>query len=242
MRLRGDLAVVSGAASGIGLATCRLFVAEGARVVALDHDPSPEGDLRVSCDVADTPAVEEAAKAASALGPVTIVVHAAGIMDPAATLETTPESLAHVHDVNVGGALRLARAFAPGMLARGGGAFVFVSSINAARGTPGLAAYASSKAALEALMRTLALELAPGGVRANCVAPASIDTPMLRASFARADDPDLARRANIARHPLGRLGLAEDVANLILFLASSDSGWITGGVFPVDGGAGLTRA
>jgi NAD(P)-dependent dehydrogenase (short-subunit alcohol dehydrogenase family) len=127
------------------------------------------------------------------------------------------------------------------MQRQGGGSVVLTSSINARFATPTLAAYASSKAALEALVRTAALELAPLQIRVNAVAPASIDTPMLQSSFAREADPVAARERNIDRHPLGRLGTAQDVADVAAFLAGDESRWMTGTVIPVDGGAAVTR-
>ena len=90
-------------------------------------------------------------------------------------------------------------------------------------------------------MQTAALELAPDNIRINAIAPASIDTPLLRASFERTEDPDQARVRNIARHPLGRLGSADEVAELALFLVSDRARWITGSIYPIDGGAGVTR-
>jgi 2-keto-3-deoxy-L-fuconate dehydrogenase len=133
------------------------------------------------------------------------------------------------------------QAFAPDMQRVGKGVFTFVSSINARMGAPGLAAYAASKGGLETFLKTFALEVADSGIRANGVAPASVDTPMLGASFDRAPDPAAARAANVLRHPLGRLGTAAEVAELILFLSSDAAAWITGTVVGIDGGAGITR-
>jgi NAD(P)-dependent dehydrogenase (short-subunit alcohol dehydrogenase family) len=118
---------------------------------------------------------------------------------------------------------------------------VLTSSINARFATPTLAAYAASKAALESLVRTAALEFAPWQVRVNGMAPASVDTPMMQASFDLDTNPEAARQRNIGRHPLGRLGTADDVAELALFLAGDGSAWLTGGIFPIDGGASVTR-
>lgn len=241
-RLSGEIAVISGAAGGIGAAACRLFAAQGARVAALDLTVPAEGDLRLACDLADDASVAAAAERVRAeLGVPTIVVHAAAIIEHADTLSSSPAAFLRLYDVNVCGGLRLVQAFAPSMRAARRGSFAFVSSINASRGTPGLAAYAASKGGLETFLRTLALELAPDNIRVNGVAPASIDTPMLRLSFDRAPDPDAARAANTLRHPLGRLGEAEDVANMLLFLVSDEASWVTGQVFAVDGGALITR-
>lgn len=217
------------------------FAAEGARVAALDRVEPPAGTLRICCDLSHDEDVAQAAKSARELGEPTILIHAAAVSSFGEVLDTTPDELARINDVNVGGALRLVRAFVPPMRARRRGSILFVSSINGGRATPGLAAYAASKGALDTLMRTLALELAPDGVRVNAVAPASIDTPLLQASFARSKDPEAARRANVERHPLGRLGTAQDVAQALVFLASDQASWITGVTLPIDGGASLTR-
>lgn len=241
-RMDGTVAVVSGAAGGIGAATAALLRAEGARVAGLDLTAGDAAELDLACDLTDDAALRDAAIAIErALGPVTVVVHAAAVSEHATTLASSPAAFARIHDVNVGGAVRLVQTFAPAMIAARRGAFVFVSSINGRFGAPGLSAYAASKGALDTLTRTLALELAEHGVRVNAVSPASIDTPLLRSSFERLPDPDEARRRNVARHPLGRLGAPEDVARLILFLASGEAGWITGANYAVDGGAGVAR-
>lgn len=242
MRLDGEIALVTGAAGGIGKAISARFAAAGARVVALDLAAPSIGDLALACDLSDDAAVADAAERVRAeLGDPGIVVHAAATTEFAGTLASSSAAFLRVYDVNVGGALRLAQAFAPAMLARGRGNFIFVSSINARMGAPGLAAYAASKGGLETFLKTFALEVADAGVRVNGLAPASVDTPMLRASFARQPEPDAALAENVLRHPLGRLGTAEDVAEAALFLASDASAWVTGTVLAIDGGAGVTR-
>lgn len=241
-RLQGRTAVVTGAAGGIGGAIAARFAAEGCRIVALDLIEPVLGDLRLACDLGDEAAVAEAGRAVGRAGlEADIVVHAAAVGDARPTLGTDAAFLARMFAVNVGGAFSLARTFAPAMRKRKSGCFLFISSINSTFATPGLAAYAASKAALDSVARTLALELAPDGVRVNSIRPASIDTPLLRRGLESQPDPQAARRANIARHPLGRLGRAEDVAALALFLCSDEAGWITGADYLVDGGASVTR-
>lgn len=241
-RLSGKIALVTGAAGGIGAAICVRFKAEGAHVVAMDRIASDAGDEAWVCDLADDASIAQgAADLLARLGPPDIIVHAGAATEQADIFASSPQAFNAVYDVNVGGAVRLVQAFAPAMQGAGRGNFVFISSINARMGAPTLAAYAASKGGLETFMKGFALEVAADGLRANCVAPASIDTAMLRASFDRQPDPAAALAANILRHPLGRLGTVEDVANLVLFLASDEAAWITGGVFPVDGGAGITR-
>lgn len=240
--LNGRVAFVSGAASGIGQAVAERFRAAGARVAGFDLKPADGCDLPLVGDLRSNGEVERAADRVRAeLGAPSILVHAAAASVFGGCLDTDLSDFADVYDVNVLGAVRLLRAIAPDMRARGQGAIVFLSSINASFATPTLAAYAASKAAIESLTRTAALELAPVGVRVNAVAPASIDTPLLRSSFARAEDPARAYADNRARHPLGRIGTAEEVAELVLFLASDRSAWMTGGVHFIDGGAHVTR-
>jgi len=240
--MAGRVVLVSGAASGIGAAVARRLRGAGAQVAAIDRLPVEGADAAAVADLRSGEEVLAAVRALEGtLGPAYGLVHCAGICPSGGTLDDDDALWREVNEVNVLGALRVLRAVAPGMRARGEGAVVLVSSINARYATPGLAAYAASKAALESLARTAALEFAADGVRVNVIAPASVDTPMLQASFDRAEDPAAARARNVLRHPLGRLGTPEDAAELALFLVSPASGWVTGATFPLDGGAGVTR-
>jgi NAD(P)-dependent dehydrogenase (short-subunit alcohol dehydrogenase family) len=240
-QLSGHVALVTGAASGIGAAIVERFQAEGARVAGLDVNPGAASDHDLIADLRSAAALEEALAAMSGtLGAPDILVHAAAASFPGGVFETDPATFLDLYDVNVVGAVRLLQLCVPGMRSRGG-SVVVLSSINAEFATPSLAAYAATKAALNNLVQTAALELASHNIRINAIAPASIDTPALRASFARTPDAEQARVRNIARHPLGRLGSAAEVAELALFLASDCARWITGSIYPIDGGAGVTR-
>lgn len=240
-QLSGHVALVTGAASGIGAAIVARFQAEGARVAGLDISPGAASDHDLIADLRSATALQQAlADMSRALGAPDILVHAAAASFPGGIFDTDPATFLDLYDVNVVGAVRLLQLCVPAMRARGG-SVVVLSSINAEFATPGLAAYAATKAALNNLVQTAALELAPDNIRINAIAPASVDTPLLRASYARTADPDQARVKNIARHPLGRLGSAEEVAELALFLASDRTGWITGSIYPIDGGASVTR-
>jgi NAD(P)-dependent dehydrogenase (short-subunit alcohol dehydrogenase family) len=238
----GRAAIVTGAASGIGAAVARRLRAEGIAVTGFDRHRSADVALSVEVDLRDDAGVREAvARTAATQGPATLLIHCAGISPPGSVLESDDALFLDTYETNVVSAVRLMRHLVPGMRDAGGGSVVLTTSINARFATPTLAAYAASKAALESLVRTAALEFAPWQVRVNGIAPASIDTPLLRASFERDADPAAARERNIARHPLGRLGTDDDVAELAWFLASDASAWITGGIYPIDGGASVTR-
>lgn len=240
--LNGRAAIVTGSASGIGLAVTHRLRELGVRVAGIDLAPSPGASMSCRGDLRDAAALAAAvSEATQAHGDATMLVHCAGICPPGSLLESDDATYLDTYDVNVVSAVRLLRLCVPGMQRQGGGSVVLTSSINARFATPTLAAYAASKAAVESLVRTAALELAPSQIRVNAVAPASIDTPMLRASFTSEADPQAARERNVGRHPLGRLGVAEDVAALAVFLAGDESRWITGAVIPVDGGAAVTR-
>lgn len=241
-RLQGAVTVVTGASGGIGAAICRRFKQEGAKVAALDIREPTAGDVNFVCDLGDDTSVASvASQVRSALGEPRIVVHAAAISEAAETLRSSAVAYALIYNVNVIGAVRLVQAFAPTMKALDNPAFLFISSINGQMGAPGLSAYASSKGALDALTKTLAIELAASGIRVNAIAPASVDTPLLRSKFENQPDPAAALAANVSRHPLGRLGTPDDVANLAVFLVSPEASWITGGIHLLDGGAHLAR-
>jgi 2-keto-3-deoxy-L-fuconate dehydrogenase len=235
MRLSGKTAVITGAASGIGKACAERFRREGARVFGLDVAGEPP------CDISAIADVQRAASQIIESGfPTNVLVHCAATTTFGQTLETSQEEFERIYRVNVIGVVNLLKAF-DAQLAPGA-SIVIVASITGIVGAPGLSAYAASKGALLTLSRTLALELAPRRIRVNCVCPASVDTAMLQAAFDRQPDPLEARERNIRRHPLGRLGTPDDVANLTLFLASDESSWITGATHLVDGGALINRS
>jgi len=244
MRLKDRVAVVTGAAGGIGKACVDRFLAEGARVAALDlkAPESSPGILSLACDVCERRQVDEAAsRIAPKFGAPDILVHSAAISASLNTLDTPEATFHRIMAVNVWSVFNLAQVFVPDMRSRQYGSILLVSSITGIVGAPGLSAYSASKGALITLTRTLALELAESQIRVNVVCPASVDTGLLQTAFHASGDPALARVRNIERHPLGRLGTPEDIASLALFLVSDEASWITGGTYVIDGGASIAR-
>lgn len=243
MRMDKQIVLVTGGAGGIGAATVARMVREGAKVASIDRTPHEvAGVFTTTVDLNAPNELEDAAdRVRSAVGDPEVVIHCAAASVFGETVETSDADMERIFRVNVGSAFRLGKIFAPAMQRKGRGAFVLLASITGIVGAQGLSAYAASKGALITLTRTMALELAESGIRVNCVCPASVDTPLLRASFTRTSDPEAARERNRKRHPLGRFGKPEDVANLVLFLASEEASWITGGTYVIDGGASIAR-
>jgi len=238
-----EVAVVTGGASGIGLACARRLAARGVRVAVLDKQRLEEqrGIAWYECDVAGPEVSPIIERVAGELGPPTLLVNSAAVTAFKTARETTRADFDRIMVTNVWGALQTSQCCIPYMEAAGHGSIVHIASITGLIGAAGMAAYAASKGALITLTKTMAVELGPKNIRVNCVCPGSVDTPMLRASFERQSDPEAARRDNIRRHPLGRLGRPEDVAAVVDFLCSDEACWITGAVYVVDGGASVYR-
>jgi NAD(P)-dependent dehydrogenase (short-subunit alcohol dehydrogenase family) len=240
-RFAGKRAVVTGAGSGIGRAVARRLAREGAEVVGFDLQKDglretfadiPGGHARV-VDVAGA----EALAALAEVGPVDVLVNAAGVLLRHAALEHPLEDWRRTLDVNLKAPLRLSRELARGHIERGtAAAIVNVGSIESCTAIAGHAAYTASKSALLMLTRAFALELAPHGIRVNCVAPGVTETGMNAAVRA---DPERAA-ALLAAIPLGRFATPEEQAAAVCFLASADAAYITGALLPIDGGW-LTR-
>ncbi|AWE48311.1 SDR family NAD(P)-dependent oxidoreductase [Streptomyces nigra] len=235
----GLAAVVTGGASGIGLATARLLAARGARVACLDLQPDglPDPLIGIRADVADDVGVRTAvAEAADVLGGIDILVNNAGIGAQGTIEDNADDEWHRVFDVNVVGMVRVTRAALPHLRRSDSAAIVNTCSIAATAGLPDRVLYSATKGAVLAMTRAMAADLVHGGIRVNCVNPGTADTPWIGRLLDRATDPAAERAALNARQPMGRLVSADEVAAAIAYLAGPLSGSTTGTDLPVDGG------
>ena len=239
MDLQGKGALVTGAAGGIGLAVVRALRAQGVRVAVADRDVSGvEAEAQLPGDLLD-PAYADALPGAAlaALGRLDIVVNNAGVITRGAVTETSDADWALSLGVNVEAPFRVCRAAIPLMAASGGGAIVNVASCWGLRPGPNHAVYCMTKAALASLTQCMGMDHAPQGIRINAVCPNEVNTPMLRTGFARRGfDPDKAVAQLGTTVPLGRIAEPEDIADVILFLASDAARYMVGALVEVNGG------
>ena len=246
---RGCVAIVTGGASGIGLATARRLSLDGARVAVVDRaDPEEAardiakagGDVwGIRADVADEGEVRAAVDAVlSRAGRVDALVNAAGIGSPRPVTidEATMDEWQLLCAVNLTGTFLCCRAVIPAMRQRGGGAIVTIASELGLVGAPRNAMYGATKGAVVQLTRALAVDHAADHIRVNCVCPGPVDTPLLRGAVARAADPEAKLRAEVNSTLLGRLGRPEEIASVIRFLVSDEASFMTGAIVVADGG------
>jgi 2-keto-3-deoxy-L-fuconate dehydrogenase len=241
-RLQGKRAFVTAAAAGIGRASAIHFAREGAEVIATDIDESGLATLareapgvRVArLDVRDFDAVRAAARDA---GEVDVLLNAAGFVHQGTILDCDEKNWDFSFDLNVKSVYRMLHAFLPGMLARKRGSIVSIASVaSSIRGVPNRAAYGATKAALIGMTKAVAADVVAHGVRVNAICPGTVETPSLQGRINQNADPAAARAAFVARQPMGRLGTAEEIAALAVYLASDESSYTTGAVHVIDGG------
>ena len=240
-RLENKVCVITGAASGIGAETARLFSAEGATVVGVDLSPDAVGDLSLQADVSDASDVEGMyTRAREEYGRIDVLFNNAGISpnDDASVLDTSLDAWQRVQDVNLKSVFLCCKFGIPHLLEAGGGSVINTASFVATMGAAtSQISYTASKGGVLALSRELGVEFARRGVRVNALCPGPVNTPLLQELYAK--DPEKAQR-RLVHLPMGRFAEVREIAQAVLFLASDESSYVNGATFLVDGG--LTAA
>ena len=252
MRLAGKVAIITGAAAGIGRASAVLFAREGAKVAVVDMDEAGiqtlvEGVSRSGGEAlpvrADVSKSEESQRLVRGVlegfGRVDILFNNVGIV-PHGKIHTTSESeWDRTMTVNVKSMYLLCREVVPLFLRQGGGVILNTSSATALRSVPDRVAYSTSKGAVLALTRSMAVDYVRHHIRVNCLCPGTVDTPSFRQRMAAFPDPEEALQQFVARQPMGRLGTAEEIAQAALYLVSDEAQFVTGAAFSIDGGMAI---
>jgi NAD(P)-dependent dehydrogenase (short-subunit alcohol dehydrogenase family) len=237
-RLEGKVCVITGTASGIGAETARLFREEGATVVGVDLNESPDADLSLQVDVTEEFAVSEMyERTVKEFGRIDVLFNNAGISpnDDTSVLETSFEAWQRVQDVNLKSVFLCCKHGIPHLLRndRGGSVINTASFVAVLGAATSQISYTASKGGVLAMSRELGVQFARKGVRVNALCPGPIDTPLLRELYANDDE---AAQRRLVHVPMGRFGQAREIANGVLFLASDDSSFVTASTFMVDGG------
>jgi 2-keto-3-deoxy-L-fuconate dehydrogenase len=240
-RLAGKTAFITAAGQGIGRGAALAFAREGAQVWATDVNAKTlaelEGKDGIRTRVLDVLDEEAIAKAAAEIGPVDVLFNCAGYVHHGTILECTPRDWDFSFNLNVKSMYLVTRAFLPGMLAKGKGSIINMSSIaSSLKGLPNRFVYGATKAAVIGLTKAIAADYVKQGIRCNAIGPGTVDTPSLHQRIAAFADPVQAKKDFIARQPMGRLGTVEDITGILVFLASDESLFATGNMVSIDGG------
>lgn len=245
-RLKGKIAIVTGAGSGIGRACALALAREGARVALvgrrkdrLDEVAREIGDSAVvlSADISKKGEIDRVVeRTAARFGGINILLNNAGVLHIGSAEQITEEQWDETFNINVRGLWLLSRAVLPHMRKAGGGSIINMASVLGINGARNRAAYAPSKGAVVLLTKCMAIDHGQENIRVNAICPGFVETDLTANVLRQAPDPEAVRRERTAVHPIGRLGRPEDIAGLAVYLASDELSWVTGAVFPVDGG------
>lgn len=240
-RLAGETALVTAAGQGIGRAIAAAFAREGARVIATDRDPSlfagfddQRGMVVEALDVLDASAI---LACAARHNEVSLLVSCAGFVHHGTILDCSEEDWKRSVDLNLTAMYRLVRAFLPAMVDRRKGSVLTIASVaSSVSGVPNRFVYGTTKAGVIGLTKAVAADFVTSGIRANAICPGTIDTPSLQGRMASSGDAQGARAAFAARQPMGRLGSADEIAALAVYLGSEEAAFTTGAIHVIDGG------
>lgn len=237
-RLEGKTALITAAAQGIGRASAELFAAEGARVIATDINVAALSEL-AGCETRklDVLNSEEVIALSKEIGGIDILFNCAGYVHSGTILECDEKDWNFSFDLNVSSMYRMIRTFLPGMIERGGGSIINMSSVaSSIKGAPNRFAYGMTKAAVIGMTKAVAADFVTQGIRCNAICPGTVQTPSLEQRLHATGDYEAAYKNFVARQPMGRLGTAREMAELALYLASDASAFTTGTINVIDGG------
>ena len=237
-RLSNKIALITGAAQGIGAAAAQMFAGEGAQVIATDINAQAitgADGIQIHClDVCNPVHIDQATQQ---FGAIDILFNCAGIVHNGTILQCSEEDWTLSMDINVRAMYRLTRAFLPAMIENGGGSIINMASVaSSVSGVANRFVYSTSKAAVIGLTKSIAADFVADNIRCNAICPGTVATPSLEERINQAADPEQARRDFLCRQPMGRLGKADEIAALALYLASDESAYTTGSVHIIDGG------
>jgi 2-keto-3-deoxy-L-fuconate dehydrogenase len=240
-RLDGKTALVTAAGAGIGRASALAMRAEGARVIATDVKADALADLADAGCETQVLDVRDAASIAAVVRPVDVLFNCAGFVASGSILDCDDDQWDFSVDLNMKGMHRMCRAFLPGMLAQGHGSIInMASAVGSIIGAPNRYVYGATKAGVIGLTKAIAADFITRGIRCNAICPGTVESPSLEARLRATGDYEAARAAFIARQPIGRIGRPEEIAALVVYLASDESAYTTGVAHVIDGGWTLT--